>query len=307
MLLDPLVRDFVVYLEAELGCSPLTASSYRHDLHQLAQFLVSRGVSPEPSEVTTTLVREWVISMHHRGLVSNTVARHLYALRSFWTYLRKVGLVTNDPVSEVSAPRQTRGLPRYLPKDTLQQILNGAQQNRTARCALRNYAMMSMLIFTGMRRGELIGLRLNDVSLAEKTVVVKGKGGKFRAIPLVDEVVSAVADWLEFRPACRHDYLFTTFHGNRIYPSGMQRIWRGILDASGLDPGQATIHTLRHSMATLLLQSGKCSLVEIQQLLGHSRLDTTAIYLHVEGAQLRSAVESHPLTSAVPTRPSGRG
>ncbi len=245
--------------------------------------------------MTTTLVREWVISMHHRGLVNNTVARHLYALRSFWSYLQKIGVAQGDPVSPVSVPRQQRGIPRYLNKDVLQQILDGAQQNRTARCALRNYAMMSMLIFTGMRRGELIGLHLTDVCLKDKPVVVKGKGSKYRAIPLVDEVVDAVADWLEFRPACAHDYLFTTFHGNRIYPSGMQRIWRGILAASGIEADKAHLHMLRHSMATLLLQSGSASLLEIQKLLGHSRLDTTAIYLSVSGTELRNAVASHPL------------
>ena len=156
--------------------------------------------------------------------------------------------------------------------------------------------MMSMLIFTGMRRGELINLRLGDISLTKRTVQVFGKGGKSRVIPLVDQLVQALSDWLEFRPTCcKHDYLFSTFHGNRIHPSGMQRIWADILEKSGLSTEGVTLHTLRHSMATLLLLSGKCSLVEIQQILGHSRLDTTAIYLHVGGIQLRQAVEAHPL------------
>ena len=296
MLMDTVIRDFVLYLCAELGYSAQTARSYHYDLRQLCEFLEAHEVPLDPRHVTTRLVREWVIEMYQRGLSSNTVARHLYALRSFWRYLTKVGIVDDDPLGEVSVPRRTRSLPKYLGPEELQQILDASQGNRTARCAFRNYAMMAMMIFTGMRRGELINLRLPDVSLREKVIRVRGKGSKQRIIPLVDEVVQAVADWLEFRPAnCAHDYLFTTFHGNRIYPTSMQRIWRDILEKSGIEASGVTLHTLRHSCATLLLQSGQCSLVEIQQILGHSRLDTTAVYLHFSDGGLRDAVHAHPL------------
>ena len=158
--------------------------------------------------------------------------------------------------------------------------------------------MMAMLIFTGMRRGELINLKMGDVSLTERSVTVRGKGGKMRVIPLVDEVLEPARDWLELRPEeCGHDYLFTTTHGNRIYPSRVQRIWKGILAQSGIEQDGVSLHTLRHSMATLLLQSGQCSLVEIQRILGHSRLDTTAIHLHVNEGELRNAVGCHPLAT----------
>ena len=296
MIMETETRDFVVYLEAELGYSTQTAKSHRYDLCQWCQFLEAHDVALAPQHVTTTLVREWVITMHRRGLSNNTVARHLYALRSFWDYLRKQERVSADPVHEVGVPRRTRALPRYLGKEELAKILAASQRNRTALSAFGNYAMMVMLIFTGMRRGELINLRLSDISLYEKTVRVWDKGDKQRIIPLVDEAVQALQDWLEFRPQdCDHDYLFTTFHANRIYPSSMQRIWKGILEKSGIGPEGVTLHTLRYSMAIMLLQSGQYSLVEIQQLLGHSRLDTTAIYLHVCDAELRDAVQAHPL------------
>ncbi len=296
MLMDTVIRDFVVYLCAELGYSTQTARSYQYDLRQFCEFLEAHDVLLYPRHVTTRLVREWVIELHGRGLSNNTVARYLYALRSFWDYLRKQEMVSEDPVREVSVPKRTRSLPRYLGAEDLQRILDASQRNRTARCAFRNYAMMTMLIFTGMRRGELINLRLSDISLTQKTVRVSGKGGKVRLIPLVDNAVEAIADWLEFRPSdCKADYLFTTFHGNRIHPTGMQLIWRGILEKSGLQGRGITLHTLRHSCATLLLRSGQCSLVEIQQILGHSRLDTTAVYLHFSHSGLRDAVHAHPL------------
>ncbi|MBP8954918.1 MAG: tyrosine-type recombinase/integrase, partial [Armatimonadetes bacterium] len=99
---------------------------------------------------------------------------------------------------------------------------------------------------------------------------------------------------LEFRPDCRHDYLFTTTQSNRIHASRMQIIWKRVLQDSGITRPGVSLHTLRHSAATLLLQNG-VDLVSIQQILGHTRLDTTAVYLHVGGAELRKAVSAHPL------------
>ncbi len=286
-----------MYLEAELGYSKQTAISYGYDLRYFFEFLDRHDVAPSADAVTTATVREWIVEMHRGGLSSATVARRLYALRSFWKYLRELDLVQHDPLAKVSVPKREQRLPKYLGADDLRKLLEASQHSHSTFCAFRNHAMIAMLIFTGMRRGELINLRRADVALVERAVTVRGKGNKMRAIPLVDEVVDAVRDWLEFRPAdCKHDYLFTTAHRNRIHPSRMQRIWKGILGRSGIQQEGVSLHTLRHSMATLLLQSGQCSLVEIQRILGHSRLDTTAIYLHVNDAELRDAVNAHPLT-----------
>jgi len=291
-----LAQDFLLYLEAELGYSTQTAVSYRYDLRHFFDFRDRHDVDPSADVVTTATVREWIVEMHRRGLSNATVARRLYAVRSFWKYLVELGHASHNPVAKVSVPKREKRLPKYLGAEDLRRLLHASQHSHSTICAFRNYAMMAMLIFTGMRKGELINLRLSDISLQEKVVCVRGKGGKQRVIPMVDEAVQAVKDWLEFRPqVCNHDYLLTTFHGNRIHPSSMQRIWKGILERSGIDHQGVTLHTLRHSTATLLLQSGKCSLLEIQRILGHSRLDTTAIYLHVNEADLRDAVRAHPL------------
>jgi len=298
MVMDTLAGDFAVYLEAERGYSPLTATAYCGDLRRFFDFLHSADVPLEPDQVTTALVRRWVVDMHHEGLSPTTIARRLHGLRSFWSYLLACDYVDDDPVRKVSVPKRERTLPRYLTADELEALLEAAQRNKFVICAFRNYAIMSVLIFTGMRRGEVIGLRIGDVSLAEKVARVRGKGGKMRAIPLVDRAVEAVRGWLELRPARKgHDHLFTTTHGNPISPWRMHRIWRAVLEESGIEGEGVSLHTLRHSMATLLLQSGECSLVEIQRILGHSRLDTTAIYLHVTEGELRGAVQAHPLAN----------
>jgi len=294
--MDTLARDFAVYLEAERGYSPLTATAYCGDLRRFFDFLGGAGVGLEVDEVSTALVRRWVVDMHHEGLSPTTIARRLHGLRSFWSYLLACDYVHDDPVRKVSVPKRERTLPRYLTADQLEALLEAAQRNKFVVCAFRNYAIMSVLVFTGMRRGEVIGLRIGDPSLAEKAVRVRGKGGKMRVIPLVDRAVDAVRDWLELRPTRKsNDKLFTTTHGNPIGPWRMHRIWHTVLEESGIEAEGITLHTLRHSMATLLLQSGEASLPEIQRILGHSRLDTTAIYLHVTEGELRGAVQAHPL------------
>ncbi len=296
MIMKTFAQDFLVYLEAEKGYSPHTAIAYCDDLRRFFGFLTDQGVPLQVENVTTTLVRQWLVAMHHDGLSATTIGRRLYGLRSFWKYLLTCEYVADDPVCKVGVPKCERTLPKYLTADKLDKLLAAAQCNKYVICGFRNYALMSTLIFTGMRRGELIGLQVGDVSFEAKTVRVRGKGNKTRVIPLVDRVLDAVGDWLELRPDHKgHDYLFTTTHGNRIGPWRMHRIWRRVLEDSGIEADGVTMHTLRHSMATLLLQSGECSLVEIQRILGHSRLDTTAIYLHVTEGELRDAVRAHPL------------
>lgn len=296
MLMETVVRDFALYLEAERGYSPNTIKAYCYDLRRFFDFIEGEGVESSVDMVTTSLVRGWVVAMHRRGLSKSTIARRLHGLRSFWSFLLRFGHADSDPVREVSVPKYERPLPKYLPAEDLQALLDASQRSPSVLCGFRNYAMMSLLVFTGMRRGELIGLRLGDLSLREATVRIRGKGNKERVIPLVERAVDAVRDWLEFRPADRgHDFLFTTSRGNRIHASRMQRIWRTILERTEIDSNGVSLHTLRHSMATLLLQSGEASLPEIQRILGHARLDTTAIYLHVTEGELRSAVRAHPL------------
>ena len=299
MLMKTAIEDFALYLEAERGYSTLTCWSYRSDLCLLLDFLGGRQNGTAVHEITTQMVRSWIVSMKERGLVNNTIARRVHALRSFWRYLLDTDLVNHDPLRKVSAPKQQRSLPRYLRAIELRALLDTAQKHRDPLIAFRNYAMMAVLIFTGVRRGELLSLRLGDVDLQERLLRVHGKGGKWRVVPLAEEAAEAVSDWLELRPSEKgHGFLFTTSRGNPIYPCRMQRIWRSILERSGIPTQGVTIHTLRHSCATLLLQSGTCDIVQIQQLLGHSRLDTTAIYLHLQPQALQTAMNAHPLSVA---------
>jgi integrase/recombinase XerC len=273
MLTDTATHEFLLYLDAERGYSEHTIKSYRSDLRLFCGFAVGTAEVRDVEGVTTELVRSWVVEMKRRGLSGVTIARRLHALRSLWRYLLDTGVVATDPVRRVSTPKRQHRLPTYLHVAELRALLDAAQRNRLVALAFRDYAIMAVLAYTGVRRGELLGLRLGDVDPSSRQVTVRGKGAKWRVVQLADEACVALADWLEFRPkGCPHDYLFTTSRGNRIHPSRLQRIWQSILERSGVRRTGVSLHTLRHSAATLLLQSGACDIVQLRQLLGRAPL-----------------------------------
>lgn len=235
--------------------------------------------------------------MHERGLCANSVARRVAAFKSFWKYLCENDLASPSLLMKVRVPKRVRSLPQYLTADELRALLDVALSQRNAFSAFRDYAIMATFVYTGLRRAELLNLRLTDIDLAEGTLrVVSGKGRKTRMVPVVDELRDAISNWLEIRPKrSRQDHLFVTCRGNRIHANRLQIIWSKLRNRAGISRPGVSMHSLRHSFATLLLQSGQADLVSIQQLLGHSRLDTTAVYLHVTGQHLREAVAAHPL------------
>lgn len=290
----PLLQDFLAYLDAEKGCSPLTLRSYGSDLRQFWQFARANDVVAL-RDVATPLVREWIVSMKREGLASSSIARHVSALRSFWHFLLVSELATHDPLRGVCTPKRKQTVPACLSADEVQLLLTAAERHRNPVISARDFAMVSALVFTGIRRGELLALRMADVNATTRALHVRnGKGGKSRVVPLTDEVLGPVAHWLEMRPGGKTDAMFTTTYGNRIHPTRMQIIWRRVLRDSGISSEGVTLHTLRHTFATLLLQSGT-DLATIQKLLGHTRLDTTAIYLHVGESALAEGVRRHPL------------
>ena len=295
-LMYTLAEEYLLYLRAEKGCSPLTASSYRSDLKQLFTHLQEHYSVSRPDEINLLMVRSWIVAMHEKGLCNNSVARRICAVRGYWHYLAEQDLVDPRVMAKVSSPSRERSVPVYLNESQLTSLLDAALRQRTAVCAFRDYAIIATFVYTGIRRSELLNVKLDALDFQTRQLRVdRGKGGKSRVLPMVDPLIEALRDWLEYRPECRHDYVFTTVRGNRMYAGRLQQTWAKILKRSGISRDGVSIHTLRHSFATVLLQSGEVDLVSIQHLLGHSRLDTTSIYLHVADEQLRAAVDAHPL------------
>jgi len=288
--LRPLVAEFLTHLRVERRLSPHTISAYDHDLRTFFRFLVKDNESPVVDAVSPELLRRYLVWLESRDLAAATIRRRFHGLRSFWTYLCDWHDVTRNPFRRVALPKRPESAPSFLTPEEVHRLLDATEANRYVARGIRDRAVVTMSVYTGLRRQELLDLALHDVDLEEGIVRVRrGKGGKGRVVPLLPEVVSALRDWLELRPSCDHPMLFVNHMRQPLGRHGLHHLFRRALRIAGIRQEGVTFHTLRHTFATLMLRGG-CDLRSLQQLLGHSSLETTAIYLHTDLTSLRRAV-----------------
>jgi len=283
---DPLAA-FLGYLEAEKHASPHTVKSYRTDLEDFQRFVVGRG-SVDIRGVDTRGVRAFLAELHTRGLDPASVARKLAAIRSWFRFLRRRGIVARNPAQALRAPRLPRKLVSFLPIDETVALMDARAPRGTA----RETAIVELLYASGLRVSELVGLDLRDVDLAEMTVRVLGKGRKERIVPFGAAATRALREYLGARgPAA--GAVFLNRRGGRLTVRSVHTIIRRQARAAGL-VRRVSPHTLRHTFATHLLDSG-ADLRMIQELLGHGRLSTTQRYTHVGSDQLMRIYDAaHP-------------
>lgn len=297
VLIREVADEFFLYLEAERGCSPLTVTAYQSDIDLFIDFLNGEGVPPTVADVTPRLLRQFLLAMKRDGLAASTRARRLYALRSLWDFLEKSEMVQTNPCRRVSAPKTGQRVPEYLTPDECEALLEATEDQYYASLATRDRAALTILVYTGLRRQELISIRLSDIDLHEGTLrVLRGKGNRSRIVPLVVEVQEAIRKWLDERPEVDHEMLLTGRDGSPLGTHGLNLAFRRAAEKAGLDRDGVTLHTLRHSFATMLLHS-QVDLISLQRLLGHSSIESTAIYLHVDMTRLREAVDAHPMSA----------
>lgn len=295
MLIEHVVREFFVYLKAERGCSPATIDAYRSDLKLFCEFLRADGTPQEIDAITPAVLRRYIAGMSDDGLAAATRGRRLYALRSLWNYLEQADLVSDNPTRKVATPQREQRLPTYLSAEECARLLAACDDNHYTDLAFRDHAILTVLIYQGLRRAELLQLQIRDVDFAAKTLLVRrGKGGRPRLLPLAESAKLTIDDWLEFRPTTDNGALFVTRGGNPMRPTDISRMFRRTFERSGVQRRDVTLHTLRHTFATLLLKEG-VDVRTLQRLLGHASIETTALYLHLETDDLRGALARHPL------------
>jgi integrase/recombinase XerC len=301
--LAPLARHavavFVAHLRDERGLSPHTVAAYRRDAAQFLSFAGRAGVT-DPAAVEPLLLRRFLALQRTRGLAAASIARKGAALRALFRYLARRGLVAEDPAAGLGVPRGPRRLPVVLKARQVDRLLAGPRPVDPV--GLRDRAVLELLYATGIRVGELCGLRLDDVDLAADTVRVLGKGAKQRVVPFGEPARAALLDYLaggrsamlpERGATAGREALFF----NRRRRPMTQRDVRGMLERYRVvagAPAGTSPHTLRHSFATHLLEGG-ADLRAVQELLGHVALTTTQTYTHVSNERLRRVYEqAHP-------------
>jgi len=287
-----LIFDFIAYLKNERHLSPHTERSYLSDLEQFADFLGDTA----PAQIDHLALRGFLAHLMDRKVKRSSIARKLSSIRSFFKYLNRQGVLTNNPARLVITPRQEKRLPAVLTADDAQRLME-APANRLRKddeVVLRDRAVLETLYSTGVRASELAGINRDDIRRDDRLIRVRGKGRKERIIPIGRPAMNAVDAYLDGKTKGRENpAVFTGPGGKRLTVRTVQRILENYRKKLGLQQ-KASPHTLRHSFATHLLESG-ADLRVIQELLGHASLSTTQRYTHLNLDSLMETYDkAHP-------------
>ena len=302
------ISTFLEAQAAELGAATNTLLAYGRDLKDFDSFLARRNLDFDSAGRAD--VESYLVWCDAQGLAKSTRARRLSAVKQLYRFAFEEGLRTDNPAIQITGPGQDKRLPKVLSEDEVDRLLDAARNSgRNMQDQLRNTCLMELLYATGMRVSELVSLPISATRGDPRLLLIMGKGGKERLVPLSPPARQALADWLVERdridaaanekkqPPSR--FLFPS-RGASGYLT-RHRFYLMIKEfsvAAGVDPSKVTPHTLRHAFATHLLANG-ADLRSIQTMLGHADVATTEIYTHVLEARLSELVlENHPLAKA---------
>ncbi len=296
------VDAWLTHLDVERGASRHTLSAYRRDLGRWTAFLAAQGVE-RPDDVSERHVTEFLARLRegdadHPPLAATSAARTLVAVRGLHRFLALEGVLDADPARRVSPPSTPARLPKAIPVEDVERLLEAASVGDTP-ASLRDRALLEVLYGTGARISEAVGLDVDDVERDDGVVRLRGKGGKERIVPLGSYAAEALAAWLvRGRPtfAARGvgtPALFLNARGGRLSRQSAWSVLRACAERAHVG-GHLSPHTLRHSFATHLLEGGADVRV-VQELLGHASVTTTQIYTLVTVQRLREVyAQSHP-------------
>lgn len=296
--LNPWIVQFIQYLSMEKNASPHTCRGYQKDLEEFEHFLRNSNIKVNPSgqleieKVDRFDIRRYLSFLHGKNKKSS-IARKLSTLRSFFRYLIREKVITNNPAKAVSTPKVEKSLPSSLTVDEAFRLMD-SPKGETGGKALRDRAILELLYSSGLRVGELVNLNLNHLDFTLGIVKVLGKGRKERIVPVGLKALEALRLYLEKRMDKGPDSpLFINPRGGRLTARSVGRLIKKYTESSGI-VRKVSPHTLRHTFATHLLDSG-AEIREIQEMLGHSSLSTTQRYIHLTPGKLMEVYDrAHP-------------
>ena len=291
---SPLIDQFLDAVWLESGLSANTLVAYRTDLKKISDWLEKRKQSLD--KATKAELFDYLAHTVRSGISARSSARQLSSLRRFYRYLAREGIAESDPTSDLESPVIGKTLPKTLSESSVEQLLAAPAENTAL--GIRDRAMLETIYASGLRVSELVNLALSELDSTAGLVRVTGKGGRERIVPLGEEALAHLGQYLnDARPELLRDRVSeAVFVTRRGGPMSRQAFWQLIkryATVAGVDEALSP-HSLRHAFATHLLNHG-ADLRSVQMLLGHSNLSTTQIYTHVARARLQSLhAEHHP-------------
>lgn len=295
------LESFLEMMSAERGASVHTLDAYRRDLLDFRAFLVARKRALDAANDED--IRGYLASVSVAGLKASTQARRLSAIRQFHKFLLDEDIRQDDPTSKIDAPKRGRPLPKIVSEEQTTSLIDTASIKDGPE-ALRLLCLIELLYASGLRVSELVTLPLNAVTGERRMLMVKGKGGKERLVPLGAPAREAIKAYLDVRKVFlpkmekAQRFLFPSRGAaGHLTRRRVGQLLKELAGGAGIDPAKLSPHVLRHAFASHLVAHG-ADLRSVQQLLGHADIATTQIYTHVQDERLRRLVaEKHPLAA----------
>mgnify|MGYP003291826890 CR=1 FL=1 len=292
-----MIQHFLDYIAVEKKYSERTVGAYRDDLRAFCQFLGWELGDYDPSRVKEEDIRDWMISLLDAGQSPRSVKRYLSALRSFYKFMLRVGLVKVDVTRRIIAPKTPKTLPVFFNPSEMERALEH-EDNADDFESVRNNLIIEMLYQTGMRQAELIGLKDADVDLEQRQVRIFGKRKKERIVPIGDALVQLIQTYLQYRQEVGQADTFFVIPLRRggAKPLNSTHLYKVVHERMGevTTRKKRSPHVLRHTFATTMLNNG-ADIRTIQSLLGHASLAATQIYTHASFDQIKNVYnQAHP-------------
>ena len=290
------LEGFFRYLEHERNFSPHTVKSYGEDLHRFLRYLEESRQGGIPlKEIDHIIIRGFLGELHKEGKKKSTIGRKLAAIRTFFRFLHREGVIESNPAKLLSTPKREKDLPSFLTIDEAALLIEAPDATKPK--GTRDRAILELLYATGMRVGELVSLKKEDVRIETATMRVLGKGRKERILPFGRMAADALRAYLAIRPQLLKkgkgdpEAIFLNMGGTPLTDRSVRRLVSAYVRQCALKTGISP-HSLRHSFATHLLDRG-ASIRDIQELLGHASLSTTQKYTHVSIKKLIETYREH--------------
>ena len=288
------IQEFIDYLHKTRGTSKNTEVSYERDLKKLEKYLTEGGFETA-EQITSTVLNSYVLYMERKNFAASSISRSIASVRAFFQYLtRKYGWKEN-PAEKLKAPKIEKKLPGILTVEEVDLLL--AQPKGNTAKGIRDKAMLELLYATGIRVSELIGLKVNDINL-KLGYLTCSSGERERVIPFGTTAKQAVEHYMEGARKIllgeqESDYLFLNCSGKSMSRQGFWKVLKGYAASAGIQQ-DITPHTLRHSFAAHLVQNG-ADLKSVQEMMGHSDISTTQIYMNMNIHKIRDVyMKAHP-------------
>ena len=291
------IKKFLDYILRQKKYSLNTYKNYEIDIMEFFSYL--KEEKKDYKDVSYDFIKGYLMVLYNRKLSRSTISRKLSALRSFYKYLFNQDIINTNPFDYVSTPKKEKKLPNYLGVIELETIFNIPDLNTSL--GQRNRLILELLYATGIRVGELVNIKLNDIDLNRKEIRILGKGNKERidlfgeyCLDYINLFINGGRTKIINKNNSSCDYLIINNRGNKITTRAVEQIINDIVKKASIKK-HVSPHMLRHSFATHLLNNG-CDILTVKELLGHESLESTQIYTHVSNERLREVyLKCHPL------------